>query len=674
MRKLVTIAAASCFLGCATPGSTRNAHAAGPRSTFREHTPRTKDLTAEVIADLASVSSVAISPDGDRIAYVVRTPPDPTEGAHYSRSVIWVVSTRGGQPKRFSDPGVSSRHPAWSKDGKTLAFLSNRAGDSATQIYIAPADGGESRVLTRSPSSIATFEWSPTGKEMAYLTAAEATAAEDKAAETGFDPQFGDVHGTRRALWVAHAKTGDARHVRVGKLHVSAFAWSPKGDRFVLRASDRADVDGEMMYSRLYTTSASGGEPKLLTKTEGKLGDMAWSEDGSQIAFLGAIDIHDPTAGVLYVVPSGGGTKRALSADYKGTGQSLIAATDQVVWMLANEGTRTPMIAVTMDGKIEPLLTPRGLCRSMVLSDRRRKLAASCEAPGHPGEVFVADGLNPPLTRVTNSNPNLDAIKLGEREIIRWKAEDGMEIEGVVTRPVGYEKGKKYPLAILVHGGPEGVSLNGFNTRGTYPVQLFASRGYVVLEPNYRGSQGRGVAFGKADQKDLGGKEFTDVIAGIDHLAAQGMIDPDKVGMGGWSYGGYFSGLAATKFTSRFKAAMVGAAITNWVSFTGTTEIEHENSLVHWNLWPYEHHDLVWDRSPMAHTNDSKTATLIVHGAKDTRVPPEQAYELYRALRHAKTETQLVTYPREGHGLGERAHSIDFANRFVDWFDTHVKG
>jgi dipeptidyl aminopeptidase/acylaminoacyl peptidase len=217
------------------------------------------------------------------------------------------------------------------------------------------------------------------------------------------------------------------------------------------------------------------------------------------------------------------------------------------------------------------------------------------------------------------------------------------------------------------------VSLDGWQTRPTYPAQLFATRGYAVFMPNYRGSAGRGTAFATADHKDLGGKEFEDVLAGIDKLVADGLVDPDRVGMGGWSYGGYFSGLAATTYTSRFRAAMVAAAITNWISFSGTTEIEHENSLVHWNLWPWDNMQLAWERSPMAHVEGSKTATLIVHGAADTRVPTGQARELYRALRHLGTPTQLVMYPREGHGLAENVHSLDFMTRFVEWFDTHVK-
>jgi len=674
MRKLVPFVVTSWLLGCATPGATPSAQAATVHAVAKPSKPRTGTLTAEVIADLATVSSVAISPDGKRIAYVVRTPPDAMEGPHGSRSIIWVANVATGDTKRFSAADKSSRHPRWSPNGKSIAFLSRRSGDASTQIYVMPADGGEARVLSDVERGVSTFEWAPNGKELAFLTAAQRTAKENKARDTGLDHKFGDVSGTKRALWAIGATSGKARKIAGGDKHISAFAWSPNSERLVVRASERSDIDGEMMFSGLYTVSAVGGALASLTKTAGKLGAMAWSPDGKHIAFLGAADLHDPTAGILHVAPAQGGPAKPLTATFEGTGQSVQWLGSKAVAMLANKGTSTALMRVGIDGTIKELGKPPGICRRVEIAANGKTLAAACEAWDHPSELFASSSVGGRLKRLTQTNPSLDGVKLGAREIVRWKAEDGLEIEGVLTKPVGYQEGTAYPLAVLVHGGPEGVSLNGWNTRGTLPVQLFATHGYVVLEPNYRGSQGRGVAFGKADQKDLGGKEFTDAIAGVDHLASLGLIDVDRVGMGGWSYGGYFSGLAATKYKSRFKAAMVGAAITNWISFTGTTEIEAENSLVHWNLWPYEHHDLVWDRSPMAHTQGSKTATLLVHGAADTRVPPEQAYELYRALRHAGTTTELVTYPREGHGLGERGHQIDFATRFVAWFDAHVKG
>ena len=239
--------------------------------------------------------------------------------------------------------------------------------------------------------------------------------------------------------------------------------------------------------------------------------------------------------------------------------------------------------------------------------------------------------------------------------------------------PPDHEGGQRHPLAVLPHGGPEGVSLNGWNSRATYPAQVMATEGYVVFEPNYRGSSGRGTAFAVADQQDLGGLEFEDVLAGVDALIAEGLVDADRVGMGGWSYGGYFSGLAATRWTDRFRAAVISAAVTDWMSFTGTTEIEHENSLVHWKLWPYEHAQKVWERSPMGHTTGSKTASLIVHGLADTRVPPSQSTELYRALKHNGAPAELVMYPREPHGLRENVHQLDFVNRFVAWFNRYVR-
>jgi len=244
----------------------------------------------------------------------------------------------------------------------------------------------------------------------------------------------------------------------------------------------------------------------------------------------------------------------------------------------------------------------------------------------------------------------------------------------VLVRPLDESPDTRYPLAILPHGGPEGISFDGWTTRALYPAQVLAARGYVVLMPNYRGSGGRGVAFSKGDHRDLGGKEFLDVIAGIDYLAEQGLVDPDRVGMSGTSYGGYFSALAATKYSDRFKAAIPYAGISNWVSFTGTTDIPYEMSIVHWDTWWFEDPGLAWDRSPLAHVNDSQTATLVGHGMADDRVHPGQSIELYTALRIKGVPTDLVLYPREPHGLLEREHQLDFMRRILEWFDKYLKG
>jgi len=671
MRRLSTIALAILSCACAKP-SLAQAHTNAPAAP---NVPRTDELTVEAMVDLEWVSEAAVSPDGKSIAYVLRVPPDDLEGPAAMRSAIWVIPSRGekGEGRSFTTPSASSHSPAWSPDGKRIAFISRRPGSTKSQVYAVPIDGGEAEPLTESATEIYAFAWSPNGKQLAYVTDQEPSPAQKDDTSAGRDHVVGDVEGTFHQLWVHELRTGEAKAVTPRDRYVSQMAWAPDGKRLAVQASERADVDATMMYSRVYTVAAEGGELQPLCETAGKLGTIDWSPDGQHVAFLGASDLHDPTAGVVWVAPAAGGPARALTLDYEGTGQWIEWVSKDALLMVANQGAKTVLHRVSVDGGMKSLGDTGPACERMDVTDDGKVFVCAGERAEHPRELFAGTP-GKSLRRLTHHNPALAKVRLGARSIARWKAADGLEIEGVVTMPVGYEKGKRYPLAVLVHGGPEGISLDAWNTRSGYPAQLFATRGYVVLEPNYRGSNGRGVKFGKADQKDLGGKEFDDVLAGIDHLVAEGLVDNDRVGMGGWSYGGYFSGLAATRHSKRFKAAMVGAAITNWISFTGTTEIEHENSLVHWDLWPWEHLELAWDRSPMAHAQGSTTATLVVHGKDDPRVPPGQAKELYRALRHAGAPTELVMYPREGHGLRERAHQIDFANRFLDWFDLHVKG
>jgi dipeptidyl aminopeptidase/acylaminoacyl peptidase len=672
MRRLSTIALALFSCACAKP-TLAQAHTNAPAASS---VPRTDELTVEAMVDLEMVADVAVSPDGKRIAFVLRVPPDDLDGPTGMRSAIWVISSKGdpGNGRSFTTPSASSHSPAFSPDGKRLAFLSRRPGSTKSQVYAVPIDGGEAEPLTDADTDIHAFAWSPDGKRLAYVADQEPTAAQKDDARAGRDHVVGDVEGTFHRLFVQELRKGaEAKAVTPRDRHVTQIGWAPHGKRLAVVASDRADVDATMMYSRVYTVAAEGGELQPLCETAGKLGPLDWSPDGQHIAFLGASDLHDPTAGVVWLAPAAGGPAKALTLDHEGTGQWLEWVAKDSLLVLANQGTQTVLHRLGTDGGMKSLGATGPVCERMDVTDDGRVFACAGERAEHPREVY-AGAPGKPLRRLTHHNPALAKVRLGQRSIVRWKAADGLELEGVLTKPVGYEEGKRYPLAVLVHGGPEGISLDGWNTRSGYPTQLFATRGYVVLEPNYRGSQGRGVKIGKADQKDLGGKEFEDVLAGIDHLVAQGLVDGARVGMGGWSYGGYFSGIAATRHSKRFRAAMVGAAITNWISFTGTTEIEHENSLVHWDLWPYEHHPLAWERSPMAHTQGSTTATLVVHGKDDTRVPPGQAKELYRALRHAGTTTELVLYPREGHGLRERAHQIDFATRFLDWFDEHVKG
>tara|TARA_B100000700_G_C14911962_1_gene792714 strand:- start:181 stop:1200 length:1020 start_codon:yes stop_codon:yes gene_type:complete len=317
--------------------------------------------------------------------------------------------------------------------------------------------------------------------------------------------------------------------------------------------------------------------------------------------------------------------------------------------------------------------SPDYIISSVKLHHKTNQLLITGHSNEHPNELFIKGLYKDDLSKITASNPFISNIKLGKQETINWESADGINIQGVITYPTSYRKGARYPLILQIHGGPEGVSLEGWNTSPGYPVQLLAAEGYVVLQPNYRGSGGRGVDFSKADHNDLGGLEYDDVIKGIDHLIELGIVNKDKVGTGGWSYGGYFSALGATTYSHRFKASMVGAGLTNMISFMGTTDIPYEMSIVHWNSWWFDEMDLHWDRSPLAHINKAKTPTLIIHGLEDKRVHPEQGLELYQALKIKGVDTELVFYPREPHGINERAHQLDYIERLVNWYNTYVR-
>ncbi len=628
----------------------------------------------EQLVGLSQTSDAHLSPDGRAVAYAVRTP-QPLSTSGGSKTSLYLLDVEAGTTRRLTSTTHSSWSPRWSPDGTKVSFLSRReAHDSHTQIFTIDPAGGEATPVTKVPTGVRAYAWAPTGDRIAYTATRAWTDEEREARESGRDWVINETNNRGNKLFLLDPLTAKSTALTDDSHAINSFAWAPDGQAMVVSASTSASVDATMMYSALYTISIAEKKLNPLTKTEGKLGRAAWSPDGKNIAFLGARDIHDSTAGTLFIVAASGGEARSLTSSLEGTGQWIGWRDPSTIVMSSHERTESTVRLVdAMKGSSTLLVEDGPTCRSLSFAADFERYACSGSRPTHPPEIFGGSLKRKPPARLTISNPELERTILGEQRVFNWTAKDGTELQGVLILPTDYKQGTRYPLAVLPHGGPEGVSLNGWNTRATYPAQIFASEGYVVFEPNYRGSSGRGTPFAVADQQDLGGREFEDVLSGIDALVAQGLVDANRVGMGGWSYGGYFSGLAATRWSERFKASVIAAAVTDWMSFTGTTEIEHENSLVHWKLWPYDQPEKVWERSPMGHTQDSQTASLIVHGLADTRVPPSQSTELYRALKHAGAPVELVMYPREPHGLRENVHQLDFVERFVGWFNRYVR-
>lgn len=637
-------------------------------------------LTPEMIVTLRQATDAQVSPDGSRVLFQVARPRGESERPGGAVPEIWSVTSSGSEPVRFTFGANGDRIARWAPDGRRVAFLSQRPGSDFVQVQLIPANGGEASAVTSAENSVLQFKWSPDGSRIAYTVTDPKTKEERDAEAQGRDWTVADRNYKHIGLHVIDVQTKKATRVTTGPLSVHDFDWSPDGGRLLLMAADTPTIDDSFMRLKLLVVPAQGGEPQLLVKTEGKLSHPRWSPDGRSIAWLGATALNDPHPGSVFVMPVSGGTPQNLLKGYEGSAIWLAwqrgAATPTVIFgaiekqdtaiYLLNpvDGRRTPLKSDALIMPAEPSFTADG-----------RRMAAVVGTPARPNEVyFGAAAAGAAVTRLSNLNPQLDNVRLGEQSIFRWKASDGWDIEGVLVKPVDYKPGQRYPLVVQPHGGPESADLNNWN--GTYLRwgQMLAGRGYATLYPNYRGSIGRGVAFSMADHRDLMGKEFQDTLAGIDALVQQGIADPARVGIGGFSYGGYTSAWAATYASERFKAAVMGAGISNLYSMTGTSDIFYESSTVHFDAIMYDNLELYWDRSPLKYIKKANTPLLIVHGAVDPRVPIGQSQEIYTALKWKGVPVEFVTYPREGHGFAERAHQLDYMQRVTQWFDKYLRG
>ncbi len=645
--------------------------------------PRTLDEMD--VARTRYVVDATLSPDGSRVAWRLADPRIPGKDDDGPVRLPLFVTTLGEEPRtrRWLPPDVRPSSLAWSPDGRWLAYLAKRGDDDHASIWALPADGGESVRLVSFASAIQAFDWSPDGRRIAFVAAEPVPRERKELRKKGFDQEIFEEDWQPRHVYVVDlpedplapgAETGSPRPLEDLPGQPWHVRWSPDGTRLLVDLSPRPLTDDRYMFRRLHVIDAGSGRVLAKIENPGKLGKFGWTPDGSTIVLVSGADIHDPKEGRLMAVPATGGEPRDLLPSLADTGHvvTFSVATDGTILWLADVGTGSRIGRVRPDGSgMETLLDSTDPVYAGMSADAAgERLALVGESPTHPRELFTfRPGEGDPL-RLTHLNPWLSERRLGRQEIVRWKAKDGLEIEGLLIHPVAREEGTRVPLIVVCHGGPESHYRNGWLTRYATPGQVAAGRGYAVLYPNYRGSTGYGVAFSKADQGDGGGKEFEDVLAGIDHVVAIGLADPDRVGITGGSYGGFFTGWAATRWSSRFRAAVMFVGISDQLSKVGTTDIPKEMELVHWLTTPYENLELFLDRSPVLHARDARTPLLILGGKEDRRVDPGQSMELYRALKFwGKTPVRLVRYPGEGHGNRRAASRFDYNLRMMRWFD-----
>ena len=640
-----------------------------------------RSITKEDIANLRYVSSPSMSPDGNDVCYVLSVPRKEDEKPGPTHSQIWVKRNTDVSPVQFTSSAFDSYQPQWSPDGKKITFLSRRKQlAKRTQLFSIAIDGGEADLFLNHATGIGNYKWSPGGNWIAFLSTDTLSADKKEIMEQGYDMIVKDQDYRYRRLWLHNIRTGKTDLIFNNELQIHDFIWSKDSKTIVFQGTSIPGADPELMDRVLYKVKIPKNKPIKIIDTPGKLGPMGISPDNKKLAFLGAVSRNDPLAQTIFMLNL---NKPEEVIPHKGKKESfydLHWVDDKTILARSVRGTKTVLSLVKFDfnkdGKTtiqEDLYSPDYIISSVKIHSKSNQLLITGHSKVHPNELFVKDLLQDNLTKITMSNPFLNQIALGKQETISWSSIGDIEIQGIITYPKTFRRVTRYPLVLQIHGGPEGVSLDGWNTSTGYPVQLLAAEGYIVLQPNYRGSGGRGVNFSKSDHNDLGGLEYQDVLQGIDYLIKNGLVDEEKIGTGGWSYGGYFSALGATTYSHRFKASMVGAGLTNMISFMGTTDIPNEMSIVHWNSWWFNEIKLHWDRSPLAHINKANTPTLIIHGMKDERVHPEQGLELYQALKIKGIDTELVFYPREPHGLTERAHQLDYMERLIRWYNKYVK-
>ncbi len=635
-------------------------------------------ITTHNLFDLKSVAEVAMSPDKNYIAFTLNVPRPFTHSAGGDYRELYVFDIRNDEMIPFMTGNRRMFGIGWTPAGDAVTFRANLPDNPYVQVYAMSLRGGEPRTITEHTSSVMSYSFID-DYNLAIVAMSEQDPLRDVFRNKGYQIEVYEEEWVHRNLYVYNIETHETRQVTDG-MTIFDFTLSNDGRYAAAAIAPRNLVDDSYMFKRIHLVDLQTGDVELIMDNPGKLGNMAFSPDDSKLAFRAASKMEDSVVGSLFVLdlqaePLPGFTELRNYAE--GLEMSIIDFTwkDNNTLLFAAEESTDIVLSMQKleDEERSIIIDPETIVfRSFQYHDGM--IALSANTSQHPNELFTFNTEDGSLQRHTNHNPMLENIRLAHQRTVTYFARDGQDIEGVLLYPLNYIEGQTYPLIVYIHGGPEAAVQNGWSTSyGTWG-QVAAARDYFVFMPNYRASSGRGVDFTMAGYGDLVGVEYDDVIDGIDYLIDIGYADIDRVGIGGGSYGGYFSAWSATRHTDRFAAAVMFVGISNQVSKRNTTDIPWEDYMVHWGFWTHEDWQDVYSRSPVKYANQSLTPTLILHGDADPRVHPSQSLEMYRALKmHGKAPVRLIWYQNEGHGNQRNVHRLDYVVRTMEWFDYYLK-
>jgi dipeptidyl aminopeptidase/acylaminoacyl peptidase len=633
-----------------------------------------KGWTPELSMRVKTIPEALPSPDGRLVVWAESRAVIETEKSE-TNTQLFLAHADGTQRFQLTYGDKSADAPDFSPDSRYVFFASERAGKR--NIYRIPVDGGEAEALTDWKGSVSAYHVSPDGKWIAFAATPERPET-DLAKKQKRDFRVLDEDLPDKALYLVPVDQDidgkrPLRKLVSGPFSVGAFHWSPDSRRIAFEsrptpeANDnrRADIsEVEVESGTLHPIAATGA-----TETE-----PLYSPDGRYLAFVRSSDPPGrltPDHIILRTRADGKDRELPVTPDES---PNLLGwdAASRHVFFTEWKGTRVVLYAIPVDGPATAVFTPKGTFGPGIHLNARGTVAGlALQDANEPVEAFALDLQTLRPVQVSAANAGLEKPPLGETKVIRWKAADGPEIEGLLTLPVGYEQGKRYPLILNIHGGPAGAFGETFiGASGLYPIAAFASHGYAVLRANPRGSTGYGGKFRRSNLNDWGGGDYRDLMAGVDRVIAMGVADPNRLAVMGWSYGGYMTNWVVTQ-TTRFKAAATGAGLTDLISMWGTNDIP--STLDDYFTGPfYEQRDRYIQMSPLYHVRNVTTPLLVLHGEIDPRVPTGQGYEMYNALKRRGVETTMVVYPRTQHGPQEPKFILDIMHRHIDWVEKHL--
>jgi dipeptidyl aminopeptidase/acylaminoacyl peptidase len=645
------------------------------------------ELTPELIADLTTPQDLQISPDGKQIVYTLRSLSKKEENA---TSSLWMAATDGSRPARqFTSDDAENDHPRWSPDGSQIAFLSDRAKPGTAQLYSIAVDGGEARPLTPTDNKkpVGHFAWSPGGGQIAFISADEPSEEDERREKERDDAR---VYGERRPygrLRLLSLATHEITTLVSGDRHIADVVWHPNGTELayvVWQTPDLESLGHEVLIERV---SLAGDEPHVVCRIPNGIGSLTWSSDGQTLLFIGSISGKMQASNAVYAVPVQGGEPRHLAFGETNCAADLRPLQqDQHIAACFWEGLETKFCVLnTATGSttaLFPVSKGQYIAASYPGWDVRflhdHMVLAITQCPDHElWNVWAGRSENgvevSVLKRVSSHQEAFAGLTFGSQEAFYWSAPDGLELDGILVRPPDAPADQPMSTVVLVHGGPYGRWGRDCHLRWGDWAQWLALAGYVVLMPNPRGGLGHGDQFAAAARGDVGGADYADVMAAVDAAVERGIADPDRLGIGGWSQGGFMTAWAVTQ-TDRFKAGIMGAGVSDWGMMVMTSDVpDFERELGGSAPWegpgPHLHAKL----SPISFAHRVKTPLLILHGENDARVPLSQAVGFHRALREHQVPTEFVIYPREPHGISERAHQIDLLRRVRSWYDRWLR-